>query len=213
MLACYEATGEARYGEVALELGDLFRRRFLDPGTGALAEFFTDDWARAPGEPGRVVEPGHQFEWAWILANLQRLCGVDCTHQVRALVDFGERFGVDRATGVTFNQVSDTGTPIDRASRTWPNTERIKAQVALHDLFGEDSSGRIAQSVRLLLDRYLATSRAGLWVDLFDEGRQPMSATVPASTLYHVFLAFAEVLRLHPTGALPHVDNAGSAGQ
>ena len=73
-----------------MELGTLFRGRFLDPQTGALAEFFTDDWARAPGEAGRLVEPGHQFEWAWILSNLQRLCGVDATYQVRALVDFGE---------------------------------------------------------------------------------------------------------------------------
>lgn len=198
MLVCFEATGEERYAEVALELADLFRTRFFDAEAGALAEYFTDDWRHAPGETGRIIEPGHQFEWAWILANLKRLTGLDTAAQVRSLVGFAERFGVDPDTHVTFNQLRNDGAPLDRGSRTWPNTERIKAQVARFEMFGERGVTEIAQSCRVLLDRYLATERPGLWVDLFDADGRPQSATVPASTLYHLFLAFAEILRVQP---------------
>jgi N-acylglucosamine 2-epimerase/mannose-6-phosphate isomerase len=33
-------------------------------------------------------------------------------------------------------------------------------------------------------------------MDHFDAQRKPIAVNVPASTFYHVFLAFAEVLRL-----------------
>jgi len=38
----------------------------------------------------------------------------------------------------------------------------------------------------------------GPWIDQFNEHGAPSLDTVPASTLYHVFLAFAEVLRVAP---------------
>ena len=42
-------------------------RSFIDAHNGALHEFFDADWNPAPGIEGRIVEPGHQFEWAWLL--------------------------------------------------------------------------------------------------------------------------------------------------
>ena len=52
------------------------------------------------------------------------------------------------------------------------------------------------QSLRLLFDTHLATAVPGLWIDAFDAEGRPQSANAPASSLYHLFLAFAEVLRL-----------------
>jgi mannose/cellobiose epimerase-like protein (N-acyl-D-glucosamine 2-epimerase family) len=43
----------------------------------------------------------------------------------------------------------------------------------------------------------------GAWIDAFDADARPTVSTVPASTLYHVFLAFAEVLRLAPKLTAP----------
>ena len=48
--------------------------RFIDPETGVLREFFDADW-RAPGGEDGLVEPGHQFEWAWLLQRWGRLRG------------------------------------------------------------------------------------------------------------------------------------------
>ena len=48
----------------------------------------------------------------------------------------------------------------------------------------------------LLLDRHLAWEPAGTWMDCFDAEGRPVADHIPASILYHVLLAFAELLRL-----------------
>ena len=127
-----------------------------------------------------------------------RLSATRVRDAAKALVVFAEQHGVDPATSVTFNQVRSDGTPLDRSSRTWPNTERIKGHLALFELGSHDPRQAVIGSARLLLDQYLAVTPRGSWMDAFDaEGRSTASA-VPTSTLYHVFLAFAEVLRLEP---------------
>jgi mannose/cellobiose epimerase-like protein (N-acyl-D-glucosamine 2-epimerase family) len=203
-LASFEATGEARFSTLAKELIGLFATRFFDSRTGTLAEYFTDDLKRAPGDEGRIVEPGHQFEWSWILNSARKQLRADVAPLIRAAAGFAERHGIDAASGTTFNQVRDDGTPIDRGSRTWPNTERIKAAIALYELDGVDPSAAIRSSAGVLLERYLAHAPAGTWIDAFDAKGEPAVKAIPASTLYHLFLAFTEVLRVSdqkaPTG-------------
>ncbi len=195
-LAAFEATNDERFLARARALVDLFRRRFFDGRT--LAEFFTDDWARAPAPDGTLVEPGHQFEWAWILTQYARLADTPPPSEAVRLVQFAESLGVDPVTRFTYNQVDETGAVRDGGSRAWPNTERIKGHLALegaaHDAAADDA-------VRLLFARHLNVAPRGLWVDLFDANGAPVSKTVPASTLYHVFLAFSEHLRVRPETA------------
>jgi len=101
------------------------------------------------------VEPGHQFEWAWILARAQALFGWPLGEDIGALVGFAEENGVDPATGVTFNSVRDDGAPLDRGSRTWPNTERIKGCLAMAEAHGVDPRPAVGPSCALLLQRNL----------------------------------------------------------
>lgn len=195
-LACCAATGEARFATLARELATMFARWFFDPATATLAEVFTDDWQRAPGDEGRQVEPGHHFEWAWILDCCRRDLGIDLSPQVRAAVRFAEQHGIDPVSHATYNVVRDDGVPLDRGSRTWPNTERLKAAVALLELDGTDPTPVFDETCTLLLERYLGNAPAGTWIDAFDGAGRPIADTIPASTLYHLFLAFAEVLRV-----------------
>lgn len=195
-LAAYNATGEARFAGVVQEMVGLFRTRFFDSATSTLGENFTDDWSRAPDAAGHIIEPGHQMEWTWILNEARKTLGLDTAQEMRALARFAEDHGVDPASGVTYNSVRDDGTPIDRGSRTWPNTERLKAAVALWELDGKDPWPVIAPTCQLLMQRYLGGEQAGLWMDAVDAEGHEAARTVPASTLYHVFLAFSEVLRI-----------------
>ena len=195
-LAAFEATGEARFSTLAQEIVGTFTARFFDLESQTLAEYFTDDLSRAPGDDGRIVEPGHQFEWAWILNSCRKLLGLPLEAQIRALASFAEKHGVDPSTKITFNAVRDDGAPIDRASRTWPNTERIKAAIALQELDGVDPAPVIESSAAILFERYLGHTLPGTWIDVLDATGKPVSGNAPASTFYHVFLAFAEVLRV-----------------
>jgi N-acylglucosamine 2-epimerase/mannose-6-phosphate isomerase len=195
-LASFEATGEARFSDLARELVNLFRTRFFDMKTGTLAEYFDDDLRRAPGEDGRHTEPGHQMEWAWILNSARKLLGLDTAQTIRSAIGFAERHGVDPQSHAVYNAVRDDGGPIDRGSRTWPNNERLKAAIALYELDGADPSRVLGETNELLLTRYLAHKPDGTWIDEFDGEGRPVVESIPASTLYHVFLAFAEVLRI-----------------
>lgn len=195
LLALFDATADRSYLDQAGELVRLFRTRLFD-GT-SLGEFFTPDLERVAEEQGRIAEPGHHFEWAWILTQYRRLSGEDTAREALALVDFAERC-VDRTTGATPDEARADGVVTRATSRTWPNTERIKGWLAAFELTGRDVSAPVGQSTRLLLDRYLAVHPRGLWLDQFDAAGAPIATAAPASTFYHIFLAFAEVLRLAP---------------
>lgn len=193
-LTAFAATNDQRFLEQADDIVGLFRRHFFDGRT--LAENFDDGWARAPGEAGRIVEPGHHFEWAWLLGEYHRQRRADVMTDAAALVDFAERFGVDPSSHAVFDEVRDDGAPLKTSSRTWPNTERIKGMLALFEFGDADTRPAIEASTRLLLERYLAVSPRGSWMDQFDANGAPMAKAAPTSTMYHVFLAFAEILRL-----------------
>jgi mannose/cellobiose epimerase-like protein (N-acyl-D-glucosamine 2-epimerase family) len=189
-LAAFEATGEAQFLDVARELVSLFARRFFDGAT--LGERFDDDWARTSA----VLEPGHHFEWVWILAQYQRLSGDDVTALAQAAAAFAERHGVEPESGAVYDAIAADGAPLRRSSRIWTNTERIKAALGLFELTGADPRPVLASSLRLIFQRYFADQIPGLWIDQFDGDGAPIDAPVPASCVYHLFLAFSEVLRL-----------------
>jgi N-acylglucosamine 2-epimerase/mannose-6-phosphate isomerase len=198
LLVAAEASQQQRFADHADDILTLFKNKLVRRPLGILPEFFDESWAAYSGESGRWVEPGHQFEWAWILAQHQKLFASDNAAAIAALVAWAEQHGVDPVTQATFNNLRDDGTPLDRGSRTWPNTERLKGWLGLYETTGADPRSQAAGSARLLLDRYLGAAPKGCWIDSFDEYGKPTAEAIPASTLYHVFLAFAELLRLSP---------------
>lgn len=195
-LACFESTQDPIFARLAQELIGLFKAHFYDPSQGILYEYFDDNLDRLSEEKGRWVEPGHQFEWAWILASAHKLIGADVVDAVEGLIAFAEAKGVDPVSAATYNVILDDGSFVDAGSRTWPNTERVKAAVARFELTGADPLPSLRPTLQLLLDRYLAVEPVGGWLDAFDAAGHPTARAMPTSTFYHVFLAFAEVLRL-----------------
>jgi mannose/cellobiose epimerase-like protein (N-acyl-D-glucosamine 2-epimerase family) len=75
LLALYEATGEEDHLEQASALAALFQRKFFDPQHGTLPEYFDESWRPMSDLFGRLVEPGHQFEWSWLLLRWGALVG------------------------------------------------------------------------------------------------------------------------------------------
>lgn len=192
-----QATGDAPFRRIADELVDLFATRLFDAKTGTLREYFDQDMRPLTGEQGLVTEPGHHFEWAWILAWYHRLTGRDVTSFVSRLVDFAERHGVDAATGATFDQVRADGRVLDRGERLWPALERIQAACAMYELFGHDPTLVFAQSAGRLFEKHLACEPEGAWLDHFDASGVLKTDKIPASSLYHVMISFTELLRIH----------------
>jgi len=185
------------------ELVELCLAKFLHPKNGCVREFFDGDWNPMPGDEGRIVEPGHQFEWAWLLARwgLMRQ-RVDALSAAKRLVLLGERFGVDPLRGIAFNEIWDDLSPKDRNARLWPQTERIKGWLTMASL-GEtedeidDAFARVARAASGLR-LYFDTPVRGLWRDRMDASGQFVDEPAPASSLYHIVCAIAEMHAVVP---------------
>ncbi|MDP2213497.1 AGE family epimerase/isomerase [Phenylobacterium sp.] len=179
-MAWTDAGGGPEWQALAEEIVELALTRFIDPEAGFLREFFNADWAPAPGEDGRLIEPGHQFEWAWLLARWSQMTGEPrALPAARRLYAAGLR-GVDPARGVAINALNDDFTSRNAAARLWPQTEWLKAALIL----GEDV---LAPAHALV--RYLDTPTTGTWRDLGLPTGSFGPEPAPASSFYHIVAA------------------------
>jgi N-acylglucosamine 2-epimerase/mannose-6-phosphate isomerase len=197
-LALAETSRDDRFMSLANEIRGYFADRMFRSDLQVLPEFYEEDLTPAQGDRGRWIEPGHHMEWAWILAQHQILSGTDNRDFVRDLMNFAETYGFAAETGLTVNGVRDDGLILDGGSRTWPNTERLKGWIALQELLDQDAAPAVEASLNALFKWHLNHEVAGCWQDSFNANGEPQASTVPASTLYHVFLGFSEVLRVFP---------------
>lgn len=197
VLALNEATGEDAYLDRARSLLDLLDARFVDRETGTLGEFFTEDWSPAPGIEGRQREPGHHYEWVWLLGQYRRIGGEDGTRaRAAGLYQFAENAGTDPADGLAFDMVLDDGTVFAETKRLWPQTEALKAQLVESESGGRPGAwGRAEALLTAIFARYLSLG-PGIWHDQLGAGGTAIADHVPASTFYHLFVAFSECLRL-----------------
>jgi len=200
LLAWHAATGEDIWLRRARDIFALFRSRLFDARTGTLGEFFDAVWAPASGTMGKIIEPGHHFEWVWLLGRYAQATGEDVSAESAALYDFAETHGVDRnpgpATDLAFDSVLRHGTSLDENKRLWVQTEAIKAQLARME-FHHDAAA--ALRLEVLLERLFAlylSPGTGSWQDHLDPQGKGFAETAPASSLYHLFLALSEVLRV-----------------
>jgi mannose/cellobiose epimerase-like protein (N-acyl-D-glucosamine 2-epimerase family) len=197
LLALHAATGEKNWLRRATTLVDLFKRRFVDPQTGALIEFFGEGWSVAPGDEGRLREPGHQFEWVWLLHEYFRATADDSvTPYAERLFAFGGTFGIDPNDGAVFDGVDASGQLVAGTKLLWPQTEYLKACVAraewLHDAAAREA---IRAHLKLIAERFMLPDGANWHNQLARDGR-PIAPVTPARVLYHLFLAVAEAERL-----------------
>ncbi len=195
-LALHQATGEGAYAELAHELVALFRHRLFDAAEGVVGELFAADWSPLPGA---AVEPGHHFEWVWLLDAYERQLGMSMAAEIAGLYGFAARCGVEPATGLVRDAVSRSGAVVRSSARLWPQTEALRAHVVSHrrmvDAPGR-TAGAIAASLSNLRTRYLTGCASGAWTDQLDEHWKPVSVNIPTSSFYHLMTAFAEVTRL-----------------
>lgn len=188
--------GDTGWADLADEIAELCLTRFVDPRTGALREFYDGDWAPMPDATGRIVEPGHQFEWAWLLTRWGLMRErPDALAAARRLAEIGETRGVDRRRGVAFDRLLDDLTVADTDARLWPQTERIKAWLAMADLattVAEREAAQLRAAVALRgLMKYFVTEVPGLWHETMRADGSFVPAEARASSLYHVTCAFA----------------------
>jgi len=199
-LALYEATGEAPWRTRAHAMVGLFKAHFFDEATGTLGEFFAADWQPAPGRAGTLCEPGHHFEWVWLLHHYARLTGersqlASAARLYRFACVRGQESEPDLVPGV-FDEVDREGRILAATKLLWPQTEAIQAHLARWEFAGDARAAAAAQShVAGLFRHYLVDDKARWRNQLARDGRE-LSRELPVRVFYHLFLCFAELLRL-----------------
>ena len=194
MLALHDASGgKPRWMEEADALVRLFQEHLFHRPTGTLREVFTEGWAPDPARGG-IVEPGHQFEWVWLLDRYRRQGGmIDVAGEIGTLFRFAMSHGFDKDYGGIHDQVAPDGTPLLRTRRIWPVAEALKAVVVM----AEAGQAMPADADRLadhLLRHFVPTDRMG-WHETLTRDGVPTMADLPGSTPYHLFMATIEAER------------------
>lgn len=194
-MAWYDATGDRTYLRRAARIVDLFRSHFFDVESWTLGEYFDAAWKPAAGERGTWTEPGHHFEWASLLVDFAGRSGQDDLNGfARKLYASAIANGLNRATGLAYGAVSREGLPLDGQSRSWPQTEAVKAAIALDHTGGPDMKPEIEERVGRLFRWHIDPAPTGLWIDRIDERGRSRATEVPASIFYHLVCALTQYL-------------------
>jgi mannose-6-phosphate isomerase len=183
------AAGQGGWSALADEIAALALSRFVQRETGVLREFFDAEWRALDDRGGGLIEPGHQFEWAWLLDRWGRLRGRDdACAAARRLYAAGLR-GVDPAVGVAVGALWSDLSIREPATRIWVQTEYLKAAL----IFGDEAEAlRAARALALFLD----TPCRGTWRDKLRADRTFVQEPAPATSFYHLLGAIRPLREL-----------------
>lgn len=182
-LAWREAGDDGGWADLSNRIARLAREHLIQPSTTALPELFDLDWRPLPAAE---IEPGHQFEWGFLLLRHAALADNEASRQAaRRLIVRAEAAGVDHGRGVAIMALDQGLSRLDESARLWPQTERTRAGALLAGIDPEPGWFIAWSGARSLL-RYLDTPRTGLWFENMEADGTFRDEPSPASSLYHI---------------------------
>jgi mannose-6-phosphate isomerase len=187
-----DAFGSRPAGALADRLHGLFRDRMIFEAAKALPELHDENWT--PIEtPEAVFEPGHHFEWMWLLNRYSARSGKDVRALVGLLSERAWAEGLDQHGAAIESVEIGTGRRLE-SRRCWGSCEGLKA-AATDFAVGRDrlaARDRATGFARSLGHAFLGRPFRAGWVDRIDAKGLPLVDFVPASTLYHLTSAIVE---------------------
>ena len=209
-LAWEEVGGDAGWAALADRIVELALTRLIDAEGGFLREFFGPDWRPAAGQDGRLVEPGHQFEWAWLLARVARMRGrPEVLTAARRLYAHGRR-GVAERHAIVVDAMNDDGTVRSGRARLWPQTEWLKAALILSETAVEGERHALMEDAASALRAlWLYLTPDGLWRDKHLPQGGFLDEPAPASSFYHIAAAFNQVVQTGRAEGLRDLSDIG----
>lgn len=198
-LAWEEAGGDAGWTRLADRLVALAFEAFIDPDGGFLREFYQADWIPAEGDDGTLIEPGHQFEWAWLLTRYGR-----SRNDARALAAAtglyaAGRRGIADHPAIIIDAMNTDGSVRSPQARLWPQTEWLKAALILAETASPDDRAALFEDAATALRAlWLYLTPDGLWHDKHLPGGGFVAEPAPASSLYHIMAGFQQLAASWP---------------
>ena len=184
------------WSQLADDLASLALGRLFNPKTAAIHEFYSEGWELLGGPEGRLISPGHQFEWAWLLERWGRSRQrVEACRVAEQLFDTGLK-GIDSRRGAVVTHQLDDFSDHSGHARLWAQTEWLKAALIMAARRNERRAAYLEQAVDALaaMMSYFSVPTCGAWHDKIGPDGAFLDEPAPASSLYHIVCATLELL-------------------
>lgn len=178
-LAAREAFDDAAFDTALLRTARAIEQQFVDPRTGCVAEL-------PIGAAGNRFEPGHQFEWFYLVAEAgRRLDSTGLADALSRACGFAQHHGVDPVTGAVCAALDEHGACLDATQRIWAQTEYLRALAIRGEVAGEPP---LAERIERFATRFLHPRG---WFEAKHADGSLARADLPSTTPYHLATAYA----------------------
>ncbi|MFW8592123.1 AGE family epimerase/isomerase [Glaciecola sp. 2405UD65-10] len=195
-ISLYQSSNDPSWIARAGEIFSMFESHFYEPRYGVLLETFNADWSPQFGTNGHIVEPGHMYEWVWLLHQYSNITRSPITRYTSNLFTNAFKLGTN-VTGLVLDEVNQYGDTSKQTKRCWPITEYIKSSLAMAFASKENEDKvryeqHASRAIDALFSYFLNAPTAGAYFDQLDANDDVITDFAPASTLYHLIVAAKE---------------------
>jgi len=212
-LVLFEVTEDQFYLDKAQHIVELVNNRFINSRSGMVMEFLSSDWTPCKEFGSNSVEPGHLFEWSWLMSEFIRLSS-EYPHR-KSLYSISERLftsGVEYGIvhGMVCDGITDDGTITHTSTRIWPQTELIRllayrSKRLTINLKNVAENYLFVTMTRIFFSSYAPNSLQGGWFDRRNAKGNITVDHMPASSLYHIYGAAREFFSSDQVIRLPKI--------
>ncbi|MBX8470926.1 AGE family epimerase/isomerase [Pseudomonas sp. RIT778] len=158
------------------ELCTAMHKRFIAPQQGVLME-------KPLGAVDNWFEPGHQFEWYFLLESSPLLRGSKLHAALDRAFAFTEQQGVEADTGAVLAMLDPQGHGKDSTQRIWAQAEYLRALT-----LRPGSESAVLRQLQALQQRFL---HVGGWHECRDDQGEVSRKDMPSTTPYHLATCYA----------------------
>ena len=193
MLSIVEVFDIEPWKREARKLFSLFSTHIVDTKKGYIQEFFNEDWT-PDAHKGHLIEPGHHFEWIWILQKYEMIMNTQIPF-IDTIYQFIISQGIN-SYGMGYDQMDIEGNPTTPITyRMWVQIELLKAHIAM---FRRSQDLQYIHNANLVFDilfKHYIIYKQGIWYDTLNKDLTNITPFSPASTLYHIIIACNEYIQ------------------
>jgi mannose-6-phosphate isomerase len=164
-------------------LAEAMQRRFVDIEHGVMLEKpldAVDNWS----------EPGHQFEWFYLLESSEHLRGTPLHGSLTTAFAHAQAQGVDQITGAVAAMLDVDGSVKDGTQRIWAQAEYLRALT-----LRPGSEALLARQLNALQQHFLHPTG---WNECLDSQGKISRSDMPSTTPYHLatcYIGLAEYFK------------------
>ena len=175
-LATLSVRDDAPVQAALLALAEGMQQRFIEPVHNVMLE-------KPRGAVDNWFEPGHQFEWFFLLASSPLLRQTPLHGSLERAFGFAEQVGVDPQSGAVCGMLAPDGSLRDGTQRIWAQAEYLRALT-----LRPDSQPRLLRQLLALQQRFL---HADGWYECRDGAGKVSREDMPSTTPYHLATCYS----------------------